>query len=138
MPIAVRSQRPSSRLNFGARGRRSAPVPSGRSLKLASLARASPARSVPLALSFTAEGCIMKIAMQEVVVKPRDAMPEGARTLPARYYTDPALLKKELDGLFGTMWFYAGRGEEAAAPGQYFVRELNGYNIVVTRNASGE
>ena len=34
-------------------------------------------------------------------IKPRDVMPEGARTLPARYYTDPALLKAELDGLFG-------------------------------------
>jgi glycine betaine catabolism A len=76
--------------------------------------------------------------MEQVVVKPRDVMPEGARTLPARYYTDPALLKAELDGLFGTMWFYAGRSEEAAKPGQYVVRELNGHNIVVTRNATGE
>jgi phenylpropionate dioxygenase-like ring-hydroxylating dioxygenase large terminal subunit len=65
----------------------------------------------------------MKIAMQQVVVKPRDVMPEGARTLPARYYTDAALFKNELDGLFGAMWFHAGRSEEAAAPGQYFVRE---------------
>jgi len=35
--------------------------------------------------------------MEEVAVKPRDVMPEGARTLPARYYTDPALLQAELD-----------------------------------------
>src|SRR5678815_3774324 len=76
--------------------------------------------------------------MEQVVVKPRDVMPEGARTLPARYYTDPALLKAELDGLFGSMWFYAGRSEEAERPGQYFVRELNGRNVVVTRNATGE
>jgi Rieske 2Fe-2S family protein len=76
--------------------------------------------------------------MEEVAVKLRDVMPEGARTLPARYYTDPVLLKAELDGLFGTMWFYAGRSEEAQRPGQYFVRELNGHNIVVTRNAGGE
>jgi Rieske 2Fe-2S family protein len=74
--------------------------------------------------------------MEELVVKPRDVMPEGARTLPARYYTDPALFKAELDGLFGKMWFYVGRSEEAARAGQYFVREVNGYNIVVTRNAS--
>jgi len=76
--------------------------------------------------------------MEQVVVKPRENMPEGARTLPARYYTDPVLLEKELGALFGTMWFYVGRSEEAAAPGQYFVREINGYNIVVTRNAAGE
>ncbi len=35
------------------------------------------------------------------------------------------------------MWFYAGRSEEVSAPGQYFVRELNGHNIVVTRNPTG-
>jgi len=67
----------------------------------------------------------------------RDVMPESARTLPARYYTDPACLQRELDGLFGKMWFYAGRSEDAAAPGQYFIRELNGYNIVVSRNTAG-
>ena len=69
---------------------------------------------------------------------PRDVMPRGASTLPARYYTDPALFKAELDGLFGTMWVYAGRSEEAGSPGQYFARELNGRNIVITRNAGGE
>jgi phenylpropionate dioxygenase-like ring-hydroxylating dioxygenase large terminal subunit len=67
----------------------------------------------------------------------RDLMPEGARTLPARYYTDPALFKRELDGLFGTMWFYAGRSEDAAKPGQFFIRETNGYDIFVTRSSAG-
>src|SRR5689334_17009320 len=76
--------------------------------------------------------------MEQIEIKPRDAMPEGARTLPARYYVDPALFKAELDGLFGTMWFYVGRSEETGKPGQYAVRELNGYNIIVTRGAGGQ
>jgi Rieske 2Fe-2S family protein len=76
--------------------------------------------------------------LEQIAMKPRDVMPVGARTLPARYYTDPALLKTELDGLFGRMWFYAGRGEEVERPGQFVVRELNGHNIAVTRNAAGE
>jgi phenylpropionate dioxygenase-like ring-hydroxylating dioxygenase large terminal subunit len=75
---------------------------------------------------------------EAVSIKPRDVMPEGARTLPARFYTDPALLEAELHGLFGTMWFYAGRSEEIERPGQFVIRELNGSNIVVTRNAGGE
>jgi phenylpropionate dioxygenase-like ring-hydroxylating dioxygenase large terminal subunit len=75
--------------------------------------------------------------MNPVIPKPRDVMPATAFTLPARYYTDPALFQRELDGLFGRMWFHAGRSEEAAAPGQYFVRELNGRNVVVTRNDHG-
>src|SRR5215471_5621651 len=67
----------------------------------------------------------------------RDVMPETARTLPARYYVDPVFLKRELDGLFGRMWFYVGRSEEAGKPGQYFVREINGHNIVVSRGHAG-
>jgi phenylpropionate dioxygenase-like ring-hydroxylating dioxygenase large terminal subunit len=76
--------------------------------------------------------------MEQTAIKPRDVMPQTARTLPARYYTDPALFDAELEGLFGRMWFYAGRSEEIARAGQYVVREMNGRNVVVTRNASGE
>ena len=36
------------------------------------------------------------------------------------------------------MWFYVGRSEEAAKPGQYFIREINGHNIVVSRNNAGQ
>jgi Rieske 2Fe-2S family protein len=68
----------------------------------------------------------------------RDVMPESGRTLQARYYTDPTFLARELDGLFGRMWFYAGRSEDAATPGQYFLRALNGYDIVVSRNSTGD
>ena len=35
------------------------------------------------------------------------------------------------------MWFYVGRSEEIERPGQFVVRELNGHNIVVTRNTAG-
>jgi Rieske 2Fe-2S family protein len=71
------------------------------------------------------------------VIKPREVMPETAFTLPARYYTDTAVFQRELDALFGTMWLHAGRSEEAAVPGQYFVREINGRNVFVTRNDHG-
>jgi len=76
--------------------------------------------------------------MTRVTIKPRDVMPATAFTLPARYYTDRALFQRELDGLFGRMWFHAGRAEEAATAGHYFVREINGRNIVVTRNERGD
>src|SRR4249919_2506927 len=72
-----------------------------------------------------------------IVVKPRDTMPEGAHTLPARYYTDSDLFGAEMDRLFGRMWFYIGRSEEIERPGQFVVRELNRHNIVVTRNTAG-
>jgi Rieske 2Fe-2S protein len=72
-----------------------------------------------------------------IAVKPRDVMPDTARTLPARYYADPALFQRELDGLFGRMWFCAGRSEEVARAGQFVLRQLNGYNVIVTRSQSG-
>jgi Rieske 2Fe-2S family protein len=72
-----------------------------------------------------------------IVVKPRDTMPEGAHTLPARYYADAGLFKAEMDRLFGRMWFHVGRSEEIARPGQFVIRELNGHNIIVTRNGGG-
>ena len=77
------------------------------------------------------------MSQPDIVVKPRDVMPEGARTLPARYYTDPSLFRAEMDRLFGRMWVCAGRSEQAGRPGQFFVREINGRNIVITRSASG-
>jgi Rieske 2Fe-2S family protein len=47
------------------------------------------------------------------------------------------LFQRELDGLFGRMWFCAGRSEEVARAGQFVLRQLNGYNVIVTRSQSG-
>jgi Rieske 2Fe-2S family protein len=42
-----------------------------------------------------------------------------------------------MDELFGRMWFYAARSQEIERAGQFLLRELNGYNVIVTRNAAG-
>ena len=73
----------------------------------------------------------------DVVVKPRDVMPAGARTLPAQYYVSPDYFKREMDHLFGSMWICAGRAEQVAAPGAFFIREVLGESIVITSNAEG-
>ena len=72
-----------------------------------------------------------------IVVKPRDVLPEGARTLPADYYVSADYFVRELDLLFRRKWICAGRTEEVAEPGQFVVRELPGDNIIVTRNTEG-
>lgn len=72
-----------------------------------------------------------------IAVKPRDIMPDTAKTLPAVYYTDPVFFKRELDGLFGHMWFCVGRSDEVGRAGQYVLRQINGYNIIVTRSQNG-
>lgn len=71
-------------------------------------------------------------------IKPRDVMPMGALTLPARYYVDPVVFQRELDTLFGGMWFYAGRSEEVSRAGQYVVREINGFSVIVSRSPTGD
>jgi phenylpropionate dioxygenase-like ring-hydroxylating dioxygenase large terminal subunit len=73
----------------------------------------------------------------DIVIKPRDVMPVGARTLAAEYYVDPVYFEREMERLFARRWVCAGRTEQVEQPGQFFVRELLGQSIVITRGASG-
>jgi Rieske 2Fe-2S family protein len=79
----------------------------------------------------------MSTGNSEIVVKPRAVMPEGARTLPAPYYTDPEYFARELDTFFRERWICAGRTEEVATPGQFVRREVAGDSIIVTRSSDG-
>ena len=72
----------------------------------------------------------------DVIVKSRDLMPQGALTLPAAYYVDHEFFKREMDVLFGHMWICAGRTEQVERPGQFFMREVAGESVIVTRGAS--
>jgi Rieske 2Fe-2S family protein len=74
----------------------------------------------------------------DIVVKPRDVMPTGARTLPACYYVDAGYFAREMEGLFRSMWICAGRLEEIERPGQFVVREVCGDSIIITRAQSGD
>ena len=70
-------------------------------------------------------------------VKPRDLLPGDAFTLPAKYYTDPAYYRDELEHFFGRMWVYVGRTDQIPGPGDYFLRDILGESIIVTRNQTG-
>jgi Rieske 2Fe-2S family protein len=73
----------------------------------------------------------------DIVAKPRDIMPPGATTLPAAYYVDAGYFEREMSLLFGRMWICAGRAEQVERPGQFFVREVLGESLIVTRASSG-
>jgi Rieske 2Fe-2S family protein len=75
--------------------------------------------------------------MDDVIVKAREVMPASARTLPAEYYVDRGFFDREMDRLFARMWIHAGREEDLDPPGRFFVRELLGESIIVTRGVSG-
>src|SRR5918996_305010 len=74
----------------------------------------------------------------DVIVKPRDVMPPGATTLPARFYVDDAYFRREMESLFARMWICAGRVEQVERPGQFVVREVMGESIIITSNAAGQ
>ena len=73
----------------------------------------------------------------DVVVKPRDvdarrrADAAGASSTSTGRYFD-----REMERLFARMWVCAGRTEQVDRPGRFFVRELLGESIIVTRDAS--
>ena len=61
-----------------------------------------------------------------------------ANTLPARYYTDPEVFREEMERFYFRMWICAGRSEEIAKPGEYFLRSVGEESVVVTRDAGGQ
>jgi Rieske 2Fe-2S family protein len=62
-----------------------------------------------------------------------DTVP-AARPLPAAYYTDAAIFGREIERLFLALWVCAGREEEVARPGDYFLRELGGESLIIVRD----
>ncbi len=70
-------------------------------------------------------------------VNTRPEMPEGVKTLPARYYTDPAHFQLEMERIHFDMWLCAGRTEQLSAPGRYFLRKVGNASIVVLAGEDG-
>jgi len=66
-----------------------------------------------------------------------DFSPSGdlahAETLPARWYTDPAMLELEKEKLFYKTWQPVGRLDHVVRPGDFFTCEVVGQPLVVTR-----
>jgi glycine betaine catabolism A len=74
----------------------------------------------------------------DVIVKPRDVMPQGASTLPAPYYIDQACYQRERDALFLSSWICAGRVEQVEQPGQYILRDVLGESVIITSSGGGQ
>lgn len=60
-----------------------------------------------------------------------------ARTIPAAWYTDESVYRREREALFGNVWLVAGRTDQVARPGDFFTAELAGEPIVVVRDEAG-
>jgi choline monooxygenase len=56
-----------------------------------------------------------------------------AATLPARYYTETAVLAEEFRAVFARTWQLAGRAEQVREPGQYFTATVGDEPVLVVR-----
>ena len=59
------------------------------------------------------------------------------KTLEARYYTDHEVFREEMERFFFGMWVCAGRTEQMERPGDYFLAEVAGESVIVTRDSEG-
>jgi Rieske 2Fe-2S family protein len=67
----------------------------------------------------------------------RSHMSTPQKTLPARYYTDAEVFRQEMDTFFGQMWFCSGRSDEIPDAGSYYLCDVAGESVIVTRDVTG-
>ena len=63
---------------------------------------------------------------------------EQGETLPASWYTDPAIFALESTRVLAATWQYVGHTGEVEKPGDYFTVRLGAIPVVVTRDERGE
>lgn len=61
-----------------------------------------------------------------------------ATTIPASWYTQPAMLPIEAERVFGATWQLVGRAEQVRNPGDFFTCSVGDEPLVVVRGADGE
>jgi len=61
-----------------------------------------------------------------------------AMTLPARYYTDPDWFRQEMEAIHFDMWLCAGRTEQIANAGDFFVRQVANASVIIVRDEQGQ
>jgi len=61
-----------------------------------------------------------------------------ASTIPARWYTDPAMLENERRQVFARTWQAAGHAAAVAQPGSYQACDVAGEPVLITRARDDE
>src|SRR5437773_3472196 len=58
----------------------------------------------------------------------------GAKTLPQRYFVSPEIFARELEKIFATNWVLVGHQSQLAELGDYFLAEVAGESLIVTKD----
>jgi ferredoxin-NADP reductase/phenylpropionate dioxygenase-like ring-hydroxylating dioxygenase large terminal subunit len=62
---------------------------------------------------------------------------DRGESLPAHWYTDPAITAREIEKVFRKSWNYIGPSKELMNPGDYITGYAGGVPVVVIRNETG-
>ena len=73
-----------------------------------------------------------------MIANRRPGLGREAHTLPARYYTDPGLFRREMEHIFFARHLHVGRTEHVAEPGDFLTIEFAGESFVLLRDGEGK
>ena len=71
-------------------------------------------------------------------LKTTETFRSGAKTLAQRYFVSAEIFEAEQTAIFSTQWVCVGHRSEINKPGDYFVAEVAGESVIVTRPPGGE
>ena len=66
------------------------------------------------------------------------AAAEQTRTLPGRYYYDPAIFALEQERIFSRLWVCVGRADRLQDAGSYVVHQVGNESVIVLRDRDGQ
>ena len=66
--------------------------------------------------------------------KTAETFTADAKTLPQRYFVSPDIFAEEEEKIFSAQWVLVGHQSQIAKAGDYFVQEVAGESIIVTRD----
>jgi len=66
--------------------------------------------------------------------KTADTFAPGAKTLPQRYFVSAEVFAQEQAAIFSARWVVVGHQSQIARPGDYFVQEVAGESLIITRD----
>src|SRR6266403_1652051 len=62
----------------------------------------------------------------------------GATTLQQKYFVSPEVFAEEQKKIFSEHWLLVGHQSQIAKPGDFFVPEVAGESLIITRDKNGE
>lgn len=69
---------------------------------------------------------------------PFRADPKQSFTMPARFYTDPAVYEAEKEAIFYRTWHYAGHVSQVSEQRSYFTTKIHNQNVFIAKGRDGE